>query len=259
MPDAFYPGQTDYLHKLSEMWDLFEDAVANAVGSQGWSPSLAIVSDGTRKVLELVDWVGGEGDKPTLLGYVGATGIEPLIADGVDIRGTPGAPGIAGTGPVVGEMKMWPVATPPSLYLICDGSAVSRSTYSLLFGILGTAYGVGDGSTTFNLPDMRDKTALGASGSHAVGTSGTNDSVTIVNDNLPLLPINSNSATSVSGIVAGRNWVAAGPTGSGLAAAIWQSSAPPSNASYLMGKATPDPISLVPSHVALHYIIYSGV
>jgi microcystin-dependent protein len=46
-------------------------------------------------------------------------------------------------------------ASAPSLFLLCDGSAVSRTTYSSLFTAIGVAYGAGDGSTTFNLPDGR--------------------------------------------------------------------------------------------------------
>lgn len=42
----------------------------------------------------------------------------------------------------------------PSGFLLCDGSAVSRTTYATLFGVIGTTYGAGDGSTTFNLPDL---------------------------------------------------------------------------------------------------------
>ena len=45
----------------------------------------------------------------------------------------------------------------PADWLLCDGSAVSRTTYSGLFAIIGTTYGVGDGSTTFNVPDMRSR------------------------------------------------------------------------------------------------------
>jgi microcystin-dependent protein len=48
--------------------------------------------------------------------------------------------------------------TPPSGFLACDGSAVSRTTYVTLFGIVGTTFGAGDGSTTFNLPDLRGRT-----------------------------------------------------------------------------------------------------
>lgn len=49
----------------------------------------------------------------------------------------------------------------PESYLICDGQAVSRSIYSTLFGIIGTAYGIGDGSTTFNVPDLRGRVPAG--------------------------------------------------------------------------------------------------
>ena len=45
----------------------------------------------------------------------------------------------------------------PSGFLICDGSAISRSTYSSLFSTVGTAYGAGDGTTTFNIPDLRGR------------------------------------------------------------------------------------------------------
>lgn len=49
----------------------------------------------------------------------------------------------------------------PAGYLFCDGSAVSRSAYSTLFGIIGTSYGSGDGSTTFNIPDLRGRVVAG--------------------------------------------------------------------------------------------------
>lgn len=48
--------------------------------------------------------------------------------------------------------------------LLCNSAAVSRTTYANLFALLGTAFGKGDGSTTFNLPDFRDKTLWGANG-----------------------------------------------------------------------------------------------
>ncbi len=46
-------------------------------------------------------------------------------------------------------------ASTPSGYLLCDGSAVSRTTFSTLFAAIATAYGIGNGTTTFNLPDLR--------------------------------------------------------------------------------------------------------
>ncbi|NTB86863.1 tail fiber protein [Agrobacterium tumefaciens] len=54
-----------------------------------------------------------------------------------------------------GSVTMWTAATSPSGYLICNGAAVSRTTYAALFAVIGTIYGAGNGSTTFNLPDLR--------------------------------------------------------------------------------------------------------
>ena len=53
-----------------------------------------------------------------------------------------------------GFVKIWAGETAPEGYLLCDGSAISRTTYSALFAAIGTLYGVGDGSSTFNLPNF---------------------------------------------------------------------------------------------------------
>jgi microcystin-dependent protein len=50
----------------------------------------------------------------------------------------------------------------PTGYLLCNGQAVSRTTYATLFGVVNTTYGVGDNSTTFNLPDLRGRAPIGA-------------------------------------------------------------------------------------------------
>ena len=52
-------------------------------------------------------------------------------------------------------------STAPSGYLLADGSAVSRTTYATLFAAIGTTYGVGNGTTTFNLPDLKGKIPVG--------------------------------------------------------------------------------------------------
>ena len=81
-------------------------------------------------------------------------------------------------------------ASAPSGFLLCDGSAVSRTTYADLFAVVGTAYGVGNGATTFNLPDLRQRFPLGkaVSGTGATlgGTGGLIDN-TGVNHNHTLL------------------------------------------------------------------------
>lgn len=60
-----------------------------------------------------------------------------------------------------GLMAPYPGATAPTGWLLCFGQAVSRTTYSALFAILSTTYGSGDGSTTFNLPDLRGRVIAG--------------------------------------------------------------------------------------------------
>jgi microcystin-dependent protein len=56
----------------------------------------------------------------------------------------------------VGTVIIWPTATIPEGYLLCNGQAVSRTTYSILFSVISTIYGVGNGSTTFNIPNMNN-------------------------------------------------------------------------------------------------------
>lgn len=76
-------------------------------------------------------------------------------------------------------------STAPEGYLMCDGSAVSRSTYAALFAAIGTTYGTGDGSTTFNIPDLAGRVVLGVSGSHALGTTGGEASHALTSTEMP--------------------------------------------------------------------------
>jgi len=82
----------------------------------------------------------------------------------------------------VGVITMFGGSTAPNGWLLCDNSAVSRATYAALYAIIGTTYGVGDGSTTFNVPDMRGVFPRGAgtsakltnaNGTAFAGTLGT--------------------------------------------------------------------------------------
>ena len=112
-------------------------------------------------------------------------------------------PAVAGlTGIPVGAILAWPASSVPTGWLECYGQAVSRTTYAALFAAIGTAYGVGDGATTFNLPDMRGRTVAGEDdmgGSSAnrltglgngvdgdtLGATGGLESTTIAQANIP--------------------------------------------------------------------------
>jgi microcystin-dependent protein len=72
----------------------------------------------------------------------------------------------------VGVVHMWVgTSTPTGNWLLCQGQAVSRTTYSSLFSVIGTAYGVGDNTTTFNLPDLRGRVPMGAGTGRNVANS----------------------------------------------------------------------------------------
>ncbi len=64
----------------------------------------------------------------------------------------------------VGAIAMWPRQSPPASWLLCDGAAVSRAAYSDLYAVIGTTYGAGDGSTTFNLPNLKGRVPVGYNG-----------------------------------------------------------------------------------------------
>ena len=92
----------------------------------------------------------------------------------------------------IGSVKMYAGSSAPNKWLICDGSAVSRDTYAKLYAVIGTTYGAGNGSTTFNLPDFRGRTAIGvgtgtASGAtaHALAQKEGAETVTLTVNQMP--------------------------------------------------------------------------
>jgi microcystin-dependent protein len=76
---------------------------------------------------------------------------------------------------VVGAVIAFAGSTSPAGWLLCDGSAISRTQYNKLFGVIGTTYGAGDGTDTFNLPNLIDKFVEGSA------TAGTEHSAGLPN------------------------------------------------------------------------------
>jgi microcystin-dependent protein len=101
----------------------------------------------------------------------------------------------------------------PTKFLLCNGAAVSRTTYAELFGVCAELWGAGDSTTTFNLPDMRGKfpfgTATAGTGSTLGGSFGTIDHV----HTGPSHTHTTTGATASDGAVAVTGSVAAGGTG----------------------------------------------
>lgn len=83
------------------------------------------------------------------------------LANAFAIFYPPDAPQAQGGGVPIGSVFPFAGLLAPDLYLICNGQAVSRAIFADLFQIIGTRYGIGDGSTTFNVPDLRRRYVAG--------------------------------------------------------------------------------------------------
>ena len=76
------------------------------------------------------------------------------------------------TNAITGSIQIYSGTSVPTGYLECNGQAVSRTTYSELYKVIGTKYGSGDGSTTFNLPNLSGRIAIGSNSSYTIGSKG---------------------------------------------------------------------------------------
>ncbi len=90
-----------------------------------------------------------------------------------------------------GTLVAYAGVNPPTGWLLCDGSAVSRTTYASLFSAIGTSWGAGDGGSTFNLPDFRRRVPVGSGGTgssvlaNTVGSTGGEETHSLTIGEIP--------------------------------------------------------------------------
>jgi microcystin-dependent protein len=120
----------------------------------------------------------------------------------------------------------WSTTSVPTGFLECNGAAVSRTTYAALFAVVGTTWGAGDGSTTFNLPDLTDSCCQNESPTKAFASTGGANTVAVTGNiagstgnttiDVPTLAAHSHPDASrfMSGITFSGG-TAAGPVGAG--------------------------------------------
>jgi microcystin-dependent protein len=105
----------------------------------------------------------------------------------------------------VGTVDQYAGSTDPVGYFICDGRAIARNVYTELFDVIGTTYGVGDGSTTFNIPNLKARVAVGldATSTYAtnLGDTGGSDTHTLT---IAELPAHKHGSVDVTGSTNGN-------------------------------------------------------
>lgn len=117
------------------------------------------VSIGAATPLQYDAWDGGAGNFVQFNSYPYGPGTTPT--NGAQLVDKDYVDGVGGGGTPVGVIVPYAGTSAPAGWLKCDGSPVNRVTYSDLYAVVGTRYGVGDGSTTFNVPDLRGRVPAG--------------------------------------------------------------------------------------------------
>ena len=160
------------------------DTTNNRVGINVTSPTSNLDIVGNMVIRE-----ASTQDGIQLAGRAGGTGSATvkLIPDVLTLNRTLTLPNESGTVALTslvppGCIMQYGGSSAPSGWLLCNGSAIVRTTYASLFAIIGTTYGPGNGTTTFNIPDLRTRVAVGLNSTgtfNALGLTGGQESVTL--------------------------------------------------------------------------------
>ena len=153
-------------------------SVALVVNQNGSGQDVAIFKDNGITALIVKDG-----------GNVGINKTNPAYP--LDVNGTANATSIYQAGFLLvptGAMMPYAASIAPNGWLLCDGSAFSRTTYLTLYSLIGTTYGNGDGVNTFNLPNLKGRTIFGVNGSDpsfSLGVTGGSKTATLTTNELP--------------------------------------------------------------------------
>lgn len=147
--------------------------IAYRKGDAGTSPSAPGADSAWAASVKLATVTVGAGVTSITAGNITDNRSEALLATGLP----------------VGAIQMYAASSAPNGWLSCDGSEVSRTTYARLFAAVGTTFGAGDGSTTFNLPDLDGRFPVGAgtlgSDTYTVGGTGGEAKHTLTSAEMP--------------------------------------------------------------------------
>lgn len=158
----------------------------------------------------------------TVLGGI-KVGTNLTISEDGTLNATGGSGGTVSDTLPIGSVVKWFSRTIPDNWLVCNGQAISRTEYAELFAVIGTKYGSGDGSTTFNLPNIKGKTTVGLdiddTDFNELGKTGGEKTHTLTENEIPQMDVHMTKDTwfDRGGLEAGgavnRKVVAGGGTG----------------------------------------------
>lgn len=143
------------------------------------------------RILDIISTVDSTSSSTGSLIVEGGAGIAKTLTAGSDLhanRDVIADRRFVQSGSVLlppGSLFPFAGSSAPSGFLICDGAAISRATFSDLFSAIGTLYGAGDGTTTFNLPNLAGRMVLGVSGAHTLASTGGAENHTIAVSEMP--------------------------------------------------------------------------
>ena len=150
-------------------------------------------------------------------------GTNLTISEDGTLNATGGSGGTVSDTLPIGSVVKWFSTTIPTNWLACNGQAISRTEYAELFAVIGTKYGSGDGSTTFNLPNIKGKTTVGLdiddTDFNELGKTGGEKTHTLTENEIPQMDVHMTKDTwfDRGGLEAGgavnRKVVAGGGTG----------------------------------------------
>lgn len=181
---------------------------AGAAGVNGWSPVFTLVTDAARRVLQVSDWVGGSGSKPSVGVYVGASGLTAVLASAVDVRGATGAAGSTGSAGAAGNTVLSGTGAPSSGLGVNGDFYIDRTPWAMYGPKTAGAWG----SSTSLVGPQGPTGATGSTG--ATGAAG--QGVPAGGSTGQVLAKTSNSDYATG-------WATPGGGGSGMAVPAWVS------------------------------------
>lgn len=155
----------------------------------------------------------------------------------------------AGTIPA-GSIMPFAGSSAPSGWLLCSGQAVSRSTYAALFAVISTTYGAGDGSTTFNLPDLRGRFPLGKDN---MGGSSANNVTATQADNLGQSAGAETHTLTISEMPAHDHAIKGSTNTAGGATSMWAGNTAGASAAQMQGGGAAH--NNMPPYLTLNYLV----